>query len=395
MRSIMMSVLNSILALPLKVKLIILATIFVIAISIPTIYALSKEEPKLIIEGAKADIIGDVENSLPKAFTSDDEDGNFVMQEDFFQAGSAEDDEEPKNRNRKKKRNEKQAEDRWPQDSWLEVAQPKKTVAAIVEQPVFEAKNIFLDPPVRKKSSPRKRPTSKPSGNEQASYINYEEDDSDSDIAELLADKDYPNSNAGYPHDLSRILTTDTFIPAVIYTALNSEIPSKTVLAVVESDVVGFHGNNILIPKGSKVEGVYEKLDSKHARRMQITWFKITRPDGMIIKLDGESGDMQGAGGLGGYLDQRLKDRYGGAILLSTINALAQMSVKENSLQQMAAVDSFGREFSTLTAQIIRENMNVMPIIMIRQGTRFNIRPYQNIYFPKAKNKVVKALFIN
>ena len=179
-----------------------------------------------------------------------------------------------------------------------------------------------------------------------------------------------------------------------MYTAINSEIPSKTVLAIVESDIAGFHGRNILIPKGSKIEGVYEALASKHSRRMQITWFKITRPDGVIIKMDGESADVQGAGGLGGYLDQRLKDRYGGALLLSSINALAQMSVKQNDIRQLAAVESFGREFGTLTAQIIRENINAMPVIMIRQGTRFNIRPYQNIYFPKTKSQTVQALFI-
>ncbi len=206
-------------------------------------------------------------------------------------------------------------------------------------------------------------------------------------LAKFLADEENPTNIASQPYDLSRVVTTDTFIPAVMYTAVNSEIPSKTVLAVVESDVVGFHGRNILIPKGSKVEGVYEQLSSKTARRMQITWFKITRPDGIIIKLsNAESGDQQGAGGLSGYLDQRLKDRYGAALLLSLINASAQLSVNTNNVNQLAAVESFSRESATLTAQIIRENINTLPVIMIRQGARFNIRPLQNIYFPEYKS---------
>lgn len=206
-------------------------------------------------------------------------------------------------------------------------------------------------------------------------------------LAKFLSDEENPTKIASQPFDLSRVVTTDTFIPAVMYTAVNSEIPSKTVLAVVESDVVGFHGRNILIPKGSKIEGVYEQLSSKTSRRMQIAWFKITRPDGIIIKLDNaESGDQQGASGLTGYLDQRLKDRYGAAMLLSLINAGAQMSVNSNNLNQLAAIESFSRESATLTAQIIRENINTMPVIMIRQGARFNIRPLQNIYFPEIKS---------
>ena len=216
-------------------------------------------------------------------------------------------------------------------------------------------------------------------------------------LAKFLADEENPTNIASQPYDLSRVVTTDTFIPAVMYTAVNSEIPSKTVLAVVESDVVGFHGRNILIPKGSKVEGVYEQLSSKTARRMQITWFKITRPDGIIIKLsNAESGDQQGAGGLSGYLDQRLKDRYGAALLLSLINASAQLSVNTNNVNQLAAVESFSRESATLTAQIIRENINTLPVIMIRQGARFNIRPLQNIYFPEYKsgNGVIEASLI-
>ena len=213
-------------------------------------------------------------------------------------------------------------------------------------------------------------------------------------LAEFLMDEENPTNIASQPYELSRVVTTDTFIPAVMYTAVNSEIPSKTVLAIVESDVAGFHGRNILIPKGSKIEGVYEQLQSKTSRRMQISWFKITRPDGVIIKLqDAESGDQAGAGGLSGYLDQRLKDRYGAAMLLSLINAGAQMSVNSNNVNQLAAVESFSRESATLTAQIIRENINTMPVIMIRQGTRFNIRPLQNIYFPELKSgdKVVEA----
>ena len=211
-------------------------------------------------------------------------------------------------------------------------------------------------------------------------------------VIDLLADKDYPSSVASKEYDLTRLLPTTSFIPAVMYTAVNSELASRSVIAIVESNVFGFHGRQILIPKGSKIEGVYEELTNQHQRRMQISWYQIMTPAGSIIKLDSESSDSHGVSGVSGYLDQRLKDRYGGALLLSAINAMAQMSVDQDNLSQLAALEAFSRQFGTLTATVIRENLNVMPSIMIAQGTRFNIRPHKSIYFPKTKDKV---MFVN
>lgn len=351
-------------------KMMLLLSGVLVLASVPITYFLTKDSSSTKID--KVDEIGDVKSSVFEDMNYE-ENSRFVMSEDFFGKPAQEVEEfDPSPPPRKPQEEEE---------------------AAIEDLNPTAADKIFTKP------APKKiRATYNANPQEEVVTHGNKKNNYQGSILELLADKDYPSSVASKSYDLSRVITTDSFIPAVMYTAVNSEIPSRTVLAIVESDVVGFHGTNILIPRGSKVEGVYEKIDNKHARRMQITWFKITRPDGIILKLDAESSDPQGASGLTGYLDQRLKDRYGGAILLSTINALAQLSVKENDIRQLAAVESFGREFGTLTAQIIRENLNAMPIIMIRQGTRFNIRPYQNIYFrdPNGFDKATnKTLFTN
>jgi len=83
-------------------------------------------------------------------------------------------------------------------------------------------------------------------------------------LVNLLTDKDYPRTIASAEYDLSRIIATTSFIPAIMYSAVNSELPSQSVIAVTESNVFGYHGKNILIPRGSKLEGVYEEIESKH-----------------------------------------------------------------------------------------------------------------------------------
>lgn len=363
-----------------KLKIILLAgSVISLTAASPLVYfkLWQRKQDHLAPKENPIDAIGDVEGNVLENLKEPEE--PYVMKESFFGKVIAE---------------EQAGFDPSPPP-----AMAKQKPSPVPSEKFFTEPEVKAAPPVRK---PKIKKITNPNpgqgvgrGDEVIDYSSDQESNKGS-VIELLADKDYPRTIATPPHDLSRMVTTDTFIPAVMYTAVNSEIPSRTVLAVVESDVFGFHGSNILIPKGSKLEGVYEKLDDKHARRMQITWFKITRPDGIIIKIDAESADAAGASGISGYLDQRLKDRYGGAILLSTINGLAQMSVRQNDIRQLAAVESFGREFGTLTAQIIRENINILPIIMIPQGQRFNIRPYQNIYFPEPKNKsTLTAFFTN
>lgn len=364
-----------------KLKIIFLAgSVISLTAASPLIYykLWQRKQDHLAPKENPIDAIGDVDGDVLENLKEPEE--PYVMKESFFGKMIAED---------------RQAEF---DPSPPPVASVKQKPSTVPSEKFFIEPEIKAAPPVRK---PKIKKITNPNpgqvvgrGDEVIDYSSDQESNKGS-VIELLADKDYPRTIASPPHDLSRVVTTDTFIPAVMYTAVNSEIPSRTVLAVVESDVFGFHGTNILIPKGSKLEGVYEKLDDKHARRIQITWFKITRPDGIIIKIDGESADAAGASGITGYLDQRLKDRYGGAILLSSINALAQMSIKQNDIRQLAALESFGREAANITAQIIRENINILPIIMIPQGQRINVRPYQNIYFPEPKKSTLTAFFIN
>jgi len=220
------------------------------------------------------------------------------------------------------------------------------------------------------------------------------------DLTIYNRDKNYsehnePRTTPTYPVDLTRVLTMDRIIPAVLITEIKSDIPSKKVLAQTEQDIYGSHGRKILIPKGSKVIGAYERLEDRAIRRMAVVWYRIITPSGINIKLEGELNDSAGVSGITGEIDRRMLDRYGNAFLLSSINALAQLSVPVNDLSARAAADSFTREFSAVTGQLIRESLKVMPTIRIPQGTRINISPLQDIWFKDAQNNKIKVLSYN
>ena len=198
-----------------------------------------------------------------------------------------------------------------------------------------------------------------------------------------------PRTTPSYPVDLTRVITVDKIIPAVLINEVKSDIPSKTVRAQIEEDVYGSHGRKILIPKGSKVLGEFKTIEDRAARRMYIAWYRIITPDGINIKLESELTDAQGSSGIEGEIDNRFKDRYGMAFLLSSMNALSQLTVPVNDLRYRGASDTFTREFSSVTGQLIREGLKVMPSITIPQGSRINISPLQDIWFRESDDKKI------
>lgn len=195
---------------------------------------------------------------------------------------------------------------------------------------------------------------------------------------------DLAKSIATFPVNLDRVLTADRFISAVLYTEVKSELPSKKVIAMVDQDVFAAHGRKILIPKGSRVLGEYEPLDEQGAQRLQINWYRILTPDGINVKLDSETADAQGSAGMAGELDNRYVDRYGTALLFSSLSALAQLSVDTESESQASAADAISSEFGSVTAEAFRQSFDVLPRVRIPRGTRINISPLTDVWFKPA-----------
>ena len=200
-----------------------------------------------------------------------------------------------------------------------------------------------------------------------------------------------PKTTASYPVDLTRVITIAKSIPATLIDEIKSEIPGKVVKAQIEQNVYASHGRKILIPKGSIAIGSFDQLQDRNATRMYIAWYRIITPVGINIKLEGHLSDAKGASGLAGEVDRRLVDRYGMAFMLSILNAAAQISVPVDDIRLRAGADSFTREFSAVTGQLIRESLKVLPIITIPQGSRINISPLQDIWFKDPEKGEVRV----
>jgi type IV secretory pathway VirB10-like protein len=227
------------------------------------------------------------------------------------------------------------------------------------------------------------------SGNFEVEVTNVSADNSrDKDFSSQKLGKSIPT----YPVDLERTLTATRFIPVVLYTELKSELSSQKVIAQVEQDIYGDHGRKILIPKGSKIVGAYQAFDEIGDTRLQIAWNRILTPNGINITIASETVDQEGASGSTGIIDKRHGDRYGAALLFSTISALAQLSVDTEDENQAAAADAFTGEFGQTTATLIQEGLDMTPRVNIPRGTRLNVSILTDIWFKEPKQNQSKIV---
>ena len=203
---------------------------------------------------------------------------------------------------------------------------------------------------------------------------------------------DEPRTDPTFPVDLQRVIPVTKFIPAILYTELRSELASEKVIARIENDIVGFHGRLILIPKGSQAVGRYKPVKKQGDTRISIEFYRIITPEGIDIQLGSEVADSEGASGITGEIDNRWKDRYGAALLISTINAGAQMSIPIADDKDRAAANAFTTPVGQVTAQLLQQSMQLEPRVRIPKGTRITISPLTDIWFKEPKGSIMEAI---
>ena len=130
--------------------------------------------------------------------------------------------------------------------------------------------------------------------------------------------------------DLSRTVPQGVLIAAVLESAINSDLPGA-VRGVVSRDVRSFDGDRVLIPRGSRLIGQYKSAATLGQTRAFVVWNRIVTPAGVSIDIASPAVDRLGRGGVEGDVDTHFLQRYGGAILLTVLNAGVTAAVNAGS----------------------------------------------------------------
>ena len=186
--------------------------------------------------------------------------------------------------------------------------------------------------------------------------------------------------------DLSNVIVQGTILNAVLETAVDTELPGS-MRAIVSNNVYSYDGNEILMPKGTRLIGTYNSDITIAQKRVFIVWTRAITPEGKSVTLAATGVDRLGRGGAYGNVDTRFFTRFGTAALITSITAIptfiAAVSSSGNETSEAATdlASDVSDDLKDQTEDVLEEYLKLPPVIHIPQGTLVKVFVNQDLYF--------------
>ena len=171
--------------------------------------------------------------------------------------------------------------------------------------------------------------------------------------------------------DPARTIPQGAVVPAVLETAINSDLPGS-VRAVVSRDVRSFDGRQVLIPRGSRLIGQYKSAVAVGQTRAFVIWSRVLTPDGISVDIASPGADSLGRGGLDGETDSHFLRRFGASILLTVIDAAAGAVANQNSSGNTFVIGS-PVQANRVAEIALQKQIDIPTTIKVAQGTPLQV----------------------
>ena len=189
-------------------------------------------------------------------------------------------------------------------------------------------------------------------------------------FSDRLASSSVQTAHASRLRDTALIAPQGTVIPAVLETALNSDLPGFA-RAIVSSDVRGYDNSTVLIPKGSKLVGEYKSAVSPGQSRAFVVWTRLLTPEGVSIDLGSPAADELGRGGLAGETNTHFLRRFSSSILTSVITAGLAVAASGGGSSTAIILNS-PTTTAGATAPLARD-LDIPDTISVKQGAAIKV----------------------
>lgn len=176
--------------------------------------------------------------------------------------------------------------------------------------------------------------------------------------------------------DPATTVTQGTLIPAVLETAIDTDVPGY-VRAIVSADVRSFDGKRTLVPRSSRLIGQYKSGLTAGQKRAYVIWSRLIRPDGVSVNLGSPAIAFGGETGLPGKVNSHFFERFGSAMLLSVVGGLSTLATSGSSV-----VIGGGQ---SAAAAAVQQSGSVGPTIRVRQGEPIRVFTAKDLDFSQVQ----------
>ena len=185
-------------------------------------------------------------------------------------------------------------------------------------------------------------------------------------------------ATAAASFDPKTTVTQGTLIPAVLETAIDTDVPGY-VRAVVSVDVRSFDGSRVLVPRSSRLIGQYKSGLQAGQKRAYVIWTRLIRPDGVSVNIASPAVGFSGETGLAGKVNTHFFERFGSAMLLSVVGGLSAIGGNAGVI-----IASGGQ---SAAAAAVGQSAQIGPTVRVRQGQPIRVFTARDLDFSRVSGE--------
>jgi type IV secretion system protein VirB10 len=199
------------------------------------------------------------------------------------------------------------------------------------------------------------------------------------DIATLLRSTAIASARAKVLPTQRFLLAKGAFIDCTLETAINSTLPGMTT-CITATDTFSSDGTVVLLERGTKLIGETRGQVQQGAARVFVLWTEARTPTGIVVPLDSPGADELGRSGLPGEVNRHFWDRFGAAILISTLDGAVQTAVESAGRGGGAVIYNPSTSESVVT-DVLKNSVNIPPTVSKRNGDRIQVFVARDVDF--------------
>jgi type IV secretion system protein VirB10 len=192
------------------------------------------------------------------------------------------------------------------------------------------------------------------------------------------------------PQQFPYELKAGTIIPGILITGINSDLPGNVMGQVSENVWDTATGRYVLIPKGTRILGVYDSQVSFGQKRILLVWNRLVFPNGTTLDIAGSPGiDQAGYSGLSGRVNEHWGTMLKSALLASIFVAGAEIVYdkdsqgnNDNKSPRDVAAESAAGSILDMGTKLMNKASDIQPTITVRPGKKMGIFVQQDVVFP-------------